>query len=32
MNTVTAKKIAEERTDFMKSFVTEFLDEWNGLK
>ena len=32
MNTFTAKKIAEERTNFMKSFVAEFLDEWNGLK
>ena len=32
MNTATAKKIAEERTNFMKSFVGEFLDEWNGLK
>lgn len=32
MNTVTGKRIAQERTDFMKSFVGEFLDEWKGLK
>ena len=32
MNTATAKRIAQERTNFMKSFVEEFLDEWKGLK
>lgn len=32
MNTDTARKIAEERTNFMKNFVNEFLEEWNGLK
>lgn len=32
MNTETAKKQAIERTEFMKIFVSEFLDEWNGLK
>ena len=32
MNTATARKIAEERTNYMKNFVQEFLDEWNGLK
>ena len=32
MNTVTAKKLAEERTNFMIEFVKEFLDEWNGEK
>ncbi len=32
MNTVTAKKIAEERTAFVKIFVDEFLKEWDGLK
>jgi len=32
MNTDTAKRIAQERTKFMKSFVGEFLDEWKGLK
>ena len=32
MNTATAKKIALERHNFMKKFVSEFLDEWNGLK
>lgn len=32
MNTLTAKKIAEERTEFMKKFVSEFIEEWNGKK
>lgn len=32
MNTDTAKKIAKDRTKFMKSFAEEFLKEWNGLK
>lgn len=32
MNTATARKIAEERTIFMKKFVKEFLEEWNGEK
>lgn len=32
MNTITAKKIAEDRTEFMKGFVEEFLKEWNGEK
>ena len=32
MNTITARKIAEERTNFMKKFVKEFLEEWNGKK
>ena len=32
MNTTTAKKIAEERTNFMRNFAKEFLDEWNGEK
>lgn len=31
MNTKTAKEIAKQRTDFMKNFVQEFLDEWNGI-
>lgn len=29
MNTKTAKELARVRTQFMKSFVKEFLDEWN---
>ncbi|MBR2704866.1 MAG: HD domain-containing protein [Clostridia bacterium] len=32
MNTETAKKSAIERTEVMKEFVKEFLDEWNGIK
>lgn len=32
MNTLTAKKIAENRTEFMENFVNEFIDEWNGEK
>lgn len=32
MNTETAKTMAIERTDFMKTFVFEFLEEWNGNK
>lgn len=32
MNTITARRIAEDRTEFMKSFVKEFIDEWNGEK
>lgn len=32
MNTETARKIAIDRTDFMKKFVNQFLDEWKGLK
>ena len=29
MNTKTGKEIAEERTEFMKVFVAEFLKEWD---
>ena len=32
MNTETARKQAIERTEFMKVFVNEFLQEWNGEK
>lgn len=32
MNTKTAKEQAIERTEFMKMFVNEFLDEWHGIK
>ena len=32
MNTLTAKKIAENRAEFMENFVKEFIDEWNGEK
>ena len=30
MNTATAKQIARERDEYMRGFVAEFLDEWNG--
>ncbi len=30
MNTETAKKIAKERSDFMKEFTNKFLKEWKG--
>lgn len=29
MNTPAAKKEAQRRTDYMKNFVQEFMDEWN---
>lgn len=32
MGTVTARKIARQRQEYMKSFVQEFLDEWDGLR
>lgn len=31
MNTETAKKIAESRHKYMETFLSEFLDEWDGL-
>lgn len=30
MNTKTARELASERTEFMKIFIKEFLDEWNA--
>ena len=30
MNTKTAREMANRRTEFMKDFVTEFLNEWNA--
>jgi uncharacterized protein len=32
LNTKTAKEIAGQRDEFMKLFLREFLDEWNGQK
>ncbi|MDE7294137.1 MAG: HD domain-containing protein [Oscillospiraceae bacterium] len=32
MNTDTAKKIAEQREDYMRNFISEFLDEWDGVR
>ena len=30
MNTTTGKKIAEERHNFMQTFLNQFFKEWNG--
>ena len=32
MNTVTGKKIGEERHRFMEIYLLQFYDEWNGVK
>ena len=32
LNTETAKKIAEQRDEYMRAFVSEFLDEWDGIR
>ena len=32
MNTDTAKKIAEQRESYMKTYLSEFLDEWEGIR
>lgn len=32
MNTDTAKRIAEQREDYMKRYISEFLDEWDGIR
>lgn len=32
MNTKTGKKIAEERHQYMETFLQQFYDEWEGLK
>jgi uncharacterized protein len=32
MNTSSGKKIAAQRHDFMEIYLTQFYDEWNGLK
>jgi uncharacterized protein len=32
MNTASGKKIAAKRHDFMEMYLTQFYDEWNGLK
>ena len=32
MNTDTAKSIAKEREEYMRGFVVEFLNEWEGIK
>lgn len=32
MNTATAKKISEQRENYMKTYISEFLDEWDGIR
>lgn len=32
MNTTTARRIAEKREKYMKEYILEFLDEWDGKK
>lgn len=32
MNTFTAKKIAKHREKYMREFISEFLDEWDGMR
>ncbi len=32
MNTDTAKSIAKERDEYMRTFIDEFMDEWEGKK
>ncbi len=32
MNTKTAKEIAEHREQYMRQYISEFMDEWDGLK
>lgn len=32
MNTETAKEIAKHREDYMKEYIFEFMDEWEGIK
>jgi len=32
MNTVTGKKIAEERHQYMETFLQQFYKDWNGIK
>ena len=32
MNTQTAKEIAGERERYMKAYIAEFMDEWDGVR
>ena len=32
MNTATAKEIARQREDYMRAYISEFLDEWDGVR
>ncbi len=32
MNTDTAKSIAKQREDYMRTYIAEFLDEWDGIR
>lgn len=32
MNTPTAKKLAKERDEYMRGYIAEYLDEWEGIR
>ncbi len=32
MNTDSAKRIAKQRDDYMRTYIAEFLDEWDGIR
>lgn len=32
MNTATAKEIAKQREEYMRAYIKEFLDEWDGIR
>lgn len=32
MNTETAKEIAKNREEFMREYISEFMEEWNGFR
>ena len=32
MNTKTAKELAESREKYMKEYITQFMQEWDGIK
>ena len=32
MNTESAKKVAQSREMYMKNYISEFMDEWDGVK
>ena len=32
MNTAAAKRIAQQRDDYMRAYIAQFLDEWDGIR